>query len=135
MVINSKLADGLCAIDVVAKQDIVFDTATSYEIAEAATVLLDKCVKGLQNQGGVAGKLGFDEGLAVRIVPYKARISCSDDPDKKAPPPGSCRHVLDWMPATYDRQLFGPRNAEGVEVGLPRGFMVRELTPNRTIVS
>lgn len=29
------------------------------------------------------------------------------------------------MPATYNRQVFGSRNAEGVQVYLPQGFMER----------
>ena len=85
---GSRFAVGLCAIDIVARQDIVFDRAAPYEIAEAATVLHEDCVNGLHNEGGVAGKPGFDEGLAVRIVPYKGTVSCSEDPDKKP-------HLLD----------------------------------------
>ncbi|KAL6718886.1 hypothetical protein ACLMJK_003121 [Lecanora helva] len=120
-------SDGLCAIDIVATKDLTSDVATSYDIAEAALGILDSCVKGPQagSQGGVAGFLGLNGGLAVRIVPYKVKVKCENDPsdkDKRAPPSGSCRNTLDWMPATYDHQQFGPRGVRGVEVGLPQSF-------------
>lgn len=99
------------------------DTATPAVLAEAAGIILEGCVQGLGNQGGVAGNLGNHGDLAVRIVLTKSNVHCADSPGRRGPPSGTCRGVLDYMPATYDHQKFGRRGEDGVVVVLPRSFM------------
>ena len=69
------------------------------------------------------GFLGLGKNLAVRIVSYPPSVQCSDSPGRRAPPMGSCRGILDYMPASYDREIFGRVGTEGVEVSLPQSFL------------
>jgi len=56
--IDEQAADGLCAIDIVMKAGVSSDTASAYELASAALILLEGCVKSDRNQGGIVGRLG-----------------------------------------------------------------------------
>ena len=53
-----KADDGLCAIDVKMKKDALFDVSSNDELARAASLILDLCVKGWLHKGGVAEDVG-----------------------------------------------------------------------------
>lgn len=109
--------------------------ATGFDLAQAALVVLTTCVKSPINQVGVAGKLGLVAVLAIRIVPYEAKVACTDVPGRRPPPVGSCRNLLDMLPASYDHKKFGPHHASGVDVGLLQSLMERKACPFPIITS
>ena len=111
-----------------ARQDLHSDLETAKALSEAAEVIFESCVEGPVNQGGVIGNLGVLKKLAIRIVSYRPTVQCSNEPGGRGPPSASCRGLIDHMPATYNHQIFGPRHAEGVEVGLPKSFMEGEMS-------
>ena len=49
-----KADDGLCAIDITNKRDLIFDVSTGDELSRAASLVLGVCVQGPMQQGGVA---------------------------------------------------------------------------------
>ena len=50
--------DGLCAVDITHKKGLISDISTGHEISQAALLVLDACVKGVVQQGGVAVGIG-----------------------------------------------------------------------------
>ena len=105
------------------RADTTDDIISGTDIAQAAETVIRSCVQGSPNQGGVRGFLGFGKSLAVRVVSYAPAVHCADEPGKRGPPKGSCRGVLDYMRASYDRQIFGRIGTKGVEVNLPQSFL------------
>lgn len=57
--------DGLCAIDITHKKGLIFDISTGSELSQAALLILDACVKGDMQQGGVAIGIGEQERWKV----------------------------------------------------------------------
>lgn len=82
--------------------------------------LIDICVRGHPNQGGVASNLGEHGALAVRITPYRPNVQCGNR--GTAPPFMACRTVLDEMPASDVRQRFGPVDDPMAQVIVPRRY-------------
>lgn len=54
--------DGLCAIDIIEKLGVISDISTGEEIARAASLVLNLCVKGHNHLGGIAVDVG-EQGL------------------------------------------------------------------------
>ena len=50
--------DGLCAVDITKKRDVISDISTADELSRAALLVLGVCVKGYMQQGGVAVDIG-----------------------------------------------------------------------------
>ena len=115
------IADGLCAIDITSKAGIISDVATAAMIAHNALYVLTVCVKGSRNQGGVAVNIGDDEGLIVKIVPYRPNVRCSDEAMRSTL--DACQQVLDVMPGSNNPYVFGKAGSPGVTVSLPRVFV------------
>ena len=106
------------------RADATDDIISGAEIAQAAGVVIENCLENpLRNQGGVIGFLGLGKNLAVRVVSYAPNVQCSDTPGRRGPPMGSCRGIIDYMPASYDREIFGRVGTEGVQVNLPQSFL------------
>ena len=53
-----KADDGLCAIDIKTKRGATVDLSSNDELAQAASLILDLCVKGYLHKGGVAEDVG-----------------------------------------------------------------------------
>ena len=51
-------ADGLCAIDIKNKLGVPLDITTGAELSRAAELVLDLCVKGYMQRGGIAVNIG-----------------------------------------------------------------------------
>lgn len=56
--LRRKADDGLCAIDIKIKRDATFDLSSYDELAQAALLILDLCVKDYLHKGGVAEDIG-----------------------------------------------------------------------------
>lgn len=50
--------DGLCAVDITHRKGLIYDISTGDELSQAALLVLDACVKGDMQQGGVAVGIG-----------------------------------------------------------------------------
>lgn len=73
--IDQKPADGLCAIDIVIKEGVTEDKASTREITSAAFILLEGCVKSDKNSGGVSARLGKRPSLKLKItIRYQPRF-------------------------------------------------------------
>jgi len=79
--------------------------------------LIDICVRGNPNQGGIVSNLGQHGALAVRIMPYRPNVLCANQ--GTAPPPMACREVLDHLPTSGLQQRFGPVDDPTAQVIVP----------------
>lgn len=109
--------DGRCAIDVSHAADTTFDTIIPAELKETAAVIIQICITGNPDIGGIATGLGVNKGLALRIVPYRPTVFCG--PEGSGPPRASCRRIIDIMDATNQKQIFGPDGWENTTVPIP----------------
>lgn len=109
--------DGLCAIDVSHVAGIDFDTITPIDLKEAADALIAVCVAGLPSIGGIATGLGVNQGLLMRVVPYRPNVYCG--PKDTGPPWVTCRHIIDSIPANNQPQVFGPAGWDNTTVSIP----------------
>ncbi|KAL8986746.1 MAG: hypothetical protein Q9177_003986 [Variospora cf. flavescens] len=113
--------DGLCAIDLSHAAGVNGDIVAPVDLKEAASLIIRICIAVSPNQGGLVTGLGVNNGLSLRIVPYRPTVTCGPDrsflPDDLA-----CRDVIDKMPANNKRQVFGPKDQPGTTVGLPWGY-------------
>ena len=109
--------DGLCVIDLSHSADIYFDTILPVELREAAGALIQICVSGNPNQGGLITGLGVNQGLSMRLARYRPSVTCG--PQGSGPPWITCRNLLDNMRADNQRQVFGPRELDNTTVALP----------------
>ncbi|KAL9011933.1 MAG: hypothetical protein Q9173_003270 [Seirophora scorigena] len=112
--------DGLCAIDLSHAAGVLGDIIAPVDLKEAARLIIQICVAVQPNQGGLVTGLGVNQALSLRIVPYRPTVTCG--PDNTGPPELSCRDVIDKMPANNKRQVFGPRDQQGVTVPLPWAY-------------
>ena len=64
--LRCKADDGLCAIDVKLKRDAISERSSNNELAHAASLILDLCVKGYLHKGGVAEDLGEPDCSKIR---------------------------------------------------------------------
>lgn len=80
-------------------------------------VLLDICVRGSPNEGGLATDVGEMGNLLLRVVRYKPTVTCG----AQAPGLGweTCRNVVDSMSTDGRKVAFGPRGDPGTVVALP----------------
>ena len=117
-------SDGLCAFDISHKAGIFSDRARPNDLRQSARALIDICVKGSPNVGGVVSNLGENGNLAVRITPYRPRVSCADPESGISPLPSDCRVIIDEMPVDGTRRIFGNKNDSDpeIDVKLPYGF-------------
>ncbi|KAL6715231.1 hypothetical protein ACLMJK_007495 [Lecanora helva] len=120
------LDDGLCAIDISHRVGEDFDTIIPTNLRLYAEALLNICVRGTPNEGGVVTNIGQNGNLALRIVPYRPmNIRCKER--GTAPPPMICRKILDLMPADGTERRFGPPGDPSIEIPLPKRFMTPEM--------
>ncbi|KAI4173471.1 MAG: hypothetical protein LQ348_006577 [Seirophora lacunosa] len=112
--------DGLCAIDLSHAAGTLGDTIAPVDLKEAARLIIQICIAVEPNEGGLVTGLGVNKALSLRIVPYRPTVTCG--PDNTGPPELSCRDVIDKMPANNKRQVFGPRDQQGVTVPLPWAY-------------
>ncbi|MCJ1456391.1 hypothetical protein MMC28_006752 [Mycoblastus sanguinarius] len=113
-------SDGLCAIDVSHKTDIFWDHARPADLKEIAKLLIDICVRGDPNLGGVATNVGENGALTIRITPYRPNVHCNTA--KPGPPFQSCRNILDEVPVDGTPRVFGPRDHPDTTVVLPVSY-------------
>ena len=109
--------DGLCAIDISHSARANHDQMRPGDMKQVVRVLIDVCVRGNPNQGGIASNLGVHGNLAVRVVPYRPKVICG------APGSGapwiSCRDIIDEMPADGEQTVFGPKDDPETKVPIP----------------
>ncbi|KAL8865730.1 MAG: hypothetical protein Q9174_006729, partial [Haloplaca sp. 1 TL-2023] len=98
--------DGLCAIDISHTEGVDSDEVAPAEFKKAAKYIIDVCITGSPNEGGLVTGLGKNGHLSMRVVPYKPTVECG--PEGSAPPWMTCRDIVDAMPANNKRQVFGP---------------------------
>ncbi|KAL6717423.1 hypothetical protein ACLMJK_005338 [Lecanora helva] len=114
--------NGICALDISHRAGVYMDEIAPSDLKESARVLIDICVKGNPNTGGVVSNIGKNGNLALRVTPYRPNVRCSLD--GSAPPPSDCRHLVDLMQVDGKRQIFGPEGDPDPEITitLPQGF-------------
>ena len=65
---------------------------------------------------------------ATKIQP--AKLTCYDFPTSGPPTEKGCSNTLNMVPASSERQTFGPRGYPGVDVGVPQVW--KEHDPSGT---
>lgn len=100
--------DGLCAIDISHRANIMSDQISASDLRQSVELVLEICVKGKPNEGGVVSNIGKNGDLAVRVMPYKPSVRCGSA--FSAPPIEDCKIVLDAMPANGDKVIFGQKS-------------------------
>lgn len=87
------------------------------ELRPIVRVLLDVCVRGSPNEGGLATNVGEKGDLLLRVVRYKPTVTCG------AREPGlwwqTCRNVVDSMSTNGEKVGFGPQGDPDTVVVLP----------------
>ena len=97
---------------------------TPTDVKLNAQALLNICVRGTPNEGGVASNLGQNGALALRVTPYRPNVRCKER--GTAPPPPNCRKILDLMPTDGKQLRFGPRGDPTVQISVPKNFVTAE---------
>ncbi|KAK4691823.1 hypothetical protein P7C71_g5261, partial [Lecanoromycetidae sp. Uapishka_2] len=110
--------DGLCAVDLSLKAGTAFDTAIPTTMKLNAEAVLNICVKGSPNQGGVATNLGENGALSIRMTPYRPNVQCEGP--GTGPPPMTCRRILDVLPVDGTQRKFGRVEDPEVQVVVPQ---------------
>lgn len=94
------------------------------ELRPIVRVLLDVCVRGNPNEGGLANNVGEKGDLLLRVVRYRPTVTCG------ATVPGlwweTCRNVVDSMSIDGSKVVFGPRGDPDTVVVLPWKATTRE---------
>lgn len=85
-----------------------------------ARALIDICIRGNPNQGGIVSNLGLHGTLALRVTPYRPRVQCGVR--GTAPPWMARREVLDVMPANDLPQRFGHVDDPTAQVVVPKRY-------------
>lgn len=116
-------SDGRCALDLSHRAGVISDRIKASELKENARVLIDICVKGTPNQGGVVGNIGENGNLAIRVTPYRPNVHCAPhgmDVEFMA----GCRYIIDEMPVDETKQILGQKGNPDPEVTikLPAGY-------------
>ena len=116
-------SNGLCAFDISHQKGVIFDTIAPDNLKANARVLLDICVNGNPNVGGVVSKLGQNGNLVLRVTPYRPTVRCAPFREWN-PPAQDCRILLDEMPTDGIRRVFGSKDDPdpSITVKLPTGF-------------
>ena len=109
--------DGRCAIDLGHTKGAISDEMAPGDIRRMVRVLLDVCVRGRPNEGGMVSNIGESGNLLLRIVPYKPTVTCGAE--ESAPPWITCRDIIDGMPTGGKKVTFGPRSDPETTVALP----------------
>ena len=119
------IEDGRCAIDISLRAGVDFDTMVPKDLKLNVRTLFEICVNTSPNQGGIVTNLGHNGALAVRILPYRPTVQCKER--GSAPPPMTCRKILDIMPTDGVQRRFG-RFSEDPEaqIPLPKRFITAE---------
>jgi len=110
-------SDGLCAIDLSHRNGVLGDWIKPVELRPIVRVLLDVCVRGSPNEGGLANNVGEKGDLLLRVVKYRPTVTCG------ATVPGlwweTCRNVVDSMSIDGRKVVFGPAGDPDTVVALP----------------
>lgn len=109
--------DGLCAVDISHARGVTFDTIAPVELKEAVAVLIQICVNVHPSTGGITMGLGVNKGLSLRVVPYRPNVYCG--PQGSGPPWITCRHMIDGMMTSEEKQIFGPKEWDNTTVPIP----------------
>lgn len=112
-------SDGLCAIDISHKAGILSDSIIPSDLRQSVKLVIDVCVRGNPNEGGVVGNIGKDGNLAVRVMPYKPNVRCG-----RAIPTSlirDCKLILDQMQTSETEEVFGQKGDEdpSITIKLP----------------
>lgn len=116
--------DGLCAVDISTQGGADFDTIIPTDLKLNARAVLEICVHTTPNQGGIATNLGQNGALAVRITPYRPNVQCKAP--GSAPPPMTCRKLLDLMPTDGIQRRYGRPDDPTAQVDIPKRFTTPE---------
>lgn len=100
--------DGLCAIDISHRAKILSDQISASELRQSVELVIEICVKGKPNEGGVVSNIGKNGNLAVRVMPYKPSVRCGHP--LSAPPIANCKLILDHMPANGTKEVYGQKD-------------------------
>ena len=126
-------SDGLCAIDISHSARASHDQMRPGDLKDIVRVLIDVCVRGTPNQGGIASNIGVHGNLAVRVVPYKPKVVCGAA--GSGPPFISCRDIVDEMPADGKKNVFGPKDDPETTVPIPYALTTRAQRCNLLLKS
>ncbi|CAD6563575.1 MAG: hypothetical protein ASARMPRED_000064 [Alectoria sarmentosa] len=107
-----------CVIRTVIHGDGLTARASLSQVKIAATALSLQCAAGGQSEGGIATNIGGDNNLAVTLSTYKPNIQCGRA--ETFTHTASCGALLENMPASAAKVLFGPERVPGVQEPLPQ---------------
>ena len=119
-------SNGLCAFDIGHKKGVIFDSISRDSLKDNARVLLDICVKGEPNVGGIVTNLGHNGNLILRVVPYRPSVRCAPLGEWN-PGPTDCRFLLDEMATDGTERVFGSKDDPdpAITVKMPVGYRMR----------
>ncbi|KAI4100188.1 MAG: hypothetical protein LQ339_005594 [Xanthoria mediterranea] len=102
------------------------EATTHFQLASAVDTILGTCLQS-QHRGGYIAGLGAGGRLHVTVTFNidVRNVRCFEAPDTP-PTETGCGNVLDTVPVSAERQIFGPKNNYGVEVVLPQVFRERK---------
>lgn len=106
--------NGLCAIDIAHRAGAVSDTITPVALRQNAAALIDLCVGTKPNEGGVVSNLGKHGNLALRVTPYRPRVTCQ----AQGPLASDCKAIIDVLPVDGQKQVFGRKGNPDPEITL-----------------
>lgn len=108
----------LCYVQPVLLNGAPSAKASLNQIRNTAAAIRHTCAPGGKLQGGIATNIGGDNNLAVILGAYHppSEIQCGGT----FMPRLSCEDVLEDMPATTDKETFGPPTDPTAKVWLPQ---------------
>jgi len=118
-------SDGLCAIDINHKANIMSDEISPMDLRQSVGLVIDICVKGKPNEGGVVSNIGKHGNLAIRVMPYKPSVRCGSP--ISIPLITDCKWMIDLMPVNGTKETFGQKTDidPKITVKLPATFTTR----------
>ncbi|KAL6716108.1 hypothetical protein ACLMJK_005674 [Lecanora helva] len=109
--------DGVCFLQPVLAKDAVRGEATATEIFRAGAQILRTCIIE-RGMGGLAFDIGGDNNIQIIISNYNPNVKC-DTTSAPGPPWDSTVNIFSAMRAGRDHIVFGYRDLENIDVGLP----------------
>jgi len=100
--------DGLCAVDISHTANIFSDKISPSELKQGVELVMEICLKGKPNEGGVVSNIGKNGDLAVRVMSNKPSVRCGSP--LSSPPLEDCKRVFDSMRANGHKEIFGQKS-------------------------
>ncbi|MCJ1459694.1 hypothetical protein MMC28_010073 [Mycoblastus sanguinarius] len=120
----SRPADGLCAIEIIAKNIALADSSTITHFRRWSRNMINTC-QADQNEvkGGIATSMGASGNLGLILTKFNPELIVCRGP--KTPILADCEVLLNSMPVADVWQKFGNSGDPGVQIQLP--YVIEEL--------